>query len=121
MKKGTELKYLDYTIKMCSNNDGIVLLKEGVKAKRYECHLGNFGKNVLLAKQAAVLFFMIARPQAFATHIYHYLTGSSTSHEWFALKKVILHEGLEIPEELREDGSINFSISFNGIRLADLK
>ena len=118
MKKGKEIRYLDYTIKNCLNDDGIILFKKGKEQRSfYECHLGNF-KKLIHAKEAAILYFMIARPEKFATHIYHYLIGSATSHEWFALKDAILNEGLEIPKELSDDGTINFSIIFNGKKLS---
>ena len=53
MKKGEEFKYLDHTIKMCENNDGIVLLGPSGD------HRGNFGGNKLLAMKYALIHTMM--------------------------------------------------------------
>lgn len=117
MKKGTEIKFLDYLIKSCENNDGIVLLKD----EPYD-HLGNFSK-LEDAKMSAVIHFMIARPDPFAQSIHNRIMNGPKSgcmYEWSNLKNVLLKEKIyasveEFPEEIREpgDGS-NFLIHFNG-------
>ncbi len=117
-----EISFLDYIIRDCQNKDGIVLYKKGDNAKNYECHLGNYG-TLEDAKQAAVYFFMIARPNEFATHIYHYLIDSGTWGERKILMGVIKREGIEVPKELEADLleiDLNFPITFNGKKLRDL-
>ena len=99
-KKGDEKNFLDYKIKFCTNGDGIVLYKD--KGKHYECHLGNYGENLDSAQMTAVIFFMIARPEHFATQIMHKVMrqGSGCVCEYFKLKRVVEEEGLEMPEEI---------------------
>lgn len=57
MEKGTEFNYLGYTIKMCANNDGIVLISPKGE------HFGNYGTDVLLAKKYALLNYMCDNPK----------------------------------------------------------
>lgn len=91
-------KFLDYVIVNSWNGDGFVLLKEDVGLS-YECHLGNYS-TAQDAKDSAILYFMIARPEKFHSSIFHRLIGTKTYHEWFTFKKVVEEEGLEMPKEV---------------------
>ena len=115
MKKD-KIKFLDYTIIDCHNSDGIVLCKEQYEVDdMYECHLGNYD-TAEDAKRAAILFYMIARPRIFATHIFHYLIGTGTWGEEKILIEQIKKDGLSVPEELKitKIFDTNFPINFNG-------
>lgn len=88
-------KFLDYEIHNSGNSDGFVLLKNGVGAN-WECHLGNY-KTLDDARDSAILYFMIARPNKFHSSIFHRLIGSKTYYEWYTFKKVVEEEGLNLP------------------------
>ncbi len=112
-----EEQFLDYTIKNTGNGDGYVLFKHGKKSKHYECNLGNFSKAVD-ARKAAVLFFMIARPEEFATHMYHLATGiGGTCHSWYKFKDVCEKEKIKMPVEIVMSNDMNCLITFNGEKL----
>ena len=112
-KKGDETTFLDYKIKFCTNGDGIVLYKDDFK-HTYETHLGNYS-TLDEAQKAAVVFFMIARPEHFATQIMLKVMkqGSGCYHEWFKLKKVLEKEKISMPKELEVTHSPNFMILYN--------
>lgn len=88
-------KFLDYEIVNTWNSDGFVVVRN-VKGKEYQ-HCGNYS-TLDDAKDSAILYFMIARPEKFSSSIFHRLIGTKTMHEWFTFKKVIEEEGLEMPE-----------------------
>jgi hypothetical protein len=115
-----EYKFLDYILRDTYNGDGIVLKKEK-KASGYECHLGNYGKcegqgSIDLAKRAAVIFFMLARPEIFATTVFYRLMGNGGQyHEWFLLRRALLEEGIDMPDELSKPiGGLNHQIGYMG-------
>lgn len=120
LPKGESMTFLDYTIKHCSNGDGMVLMKPG--AIGYECHLGNYGDGMDEmqldnVKKAAVLFYMIARPEVFATCLMQKIMDGSnhgTYREMGLLKQQLKKEGLELPEEITEGEGINALIYYKG-------
>jgi hypothetical protein len=116
LQKGEHIQFLDYTIKNCLNDDGMVLLKKG--ADNYECHLGNYGQgteeNLTFCKKYALLYFMIARPEKFATIIARKLMKKGGTYlEFSILRQVCENEGIEIPSEITDDNTMNKSIMFN--------
>lgn len=115
----TSYEYLDYTIIMCDNNDGLVLQKTGKKAEAYEQHLGNYGNTAQIEK-AAVLYFMIKRPEHFATNVFRYATGSGTYHEYFTLYTVVQNEGLKMPSEIEASKDSNRSITYRQTKINSL-
>jgi hypothetical protein len=93
--------FLDYTIINTGNSDDWVLLKDNVKST-YECHLGNYS-TVDEAKKAAILFFMIARPEVFHASLYYRMNGRSGQYgEYSLLKKQCKKEGIDFPEEIKK-------------------
>lgn len=105
LAKGESVKFLDYTIANSRNNDGLVLYKKSASALSYEQHLGNYGEgtpeNVELAKKCAVMYFMLARPNTFATTMFYRAMGRGGQyHEYYLLKDAIEKEGMECPEEI---------------------
>lgn len=91
----TITKFLDYEIHHCTNGDGIVPIKN----KPYN-HLGNYS-NDDEAQIACILYFMLARPEKFATHIFHYTIGIATMHEYFAFEEVLKKENIKMPKEIK--------------------
>jgi hypothetical protein len=121
MSKKFELEYLGFLITNTWNSDGYVL--QG-KPKRglplWQCHLGNY-QELDEAKKAALFYFMLDRPEKFATHIQHRaMYGYGCSHEWFTLKTVLEKEGIEMPEEITHSNDANLCIVFNGVYFAML-
>lgn len=118
LPKGKSIKFLDYTIANSPNNDGLVLMKKGNKAKGYECHLGNYGEgtqeNIDVCKKYAILHFMVARPDVFASTIVNKArrVNSGTMHEYFLLKKCLEKEKIEMPKEITAGDESNFMIYF---------
>jgi len=112
-----EINFLDYTIVNSGNSDGWVITKDSSKPnyKGYECNLGNF-KELEDAKEYCVRYFMIARPEVFATSICRKTTkqGSGSYHEWYLLKRCLENEGIEIPSEIGPSNDMNCMITFNG-------
>lgn len=109
------IEFLDYHIIACTNGDGIVLSKDSKKKgyRLYECHLGNYS-SVVDAKKAAIVYFMIARPEDFATNIFHRTGNSRTCHEWFRLRDVLKKEKIAMPEEIVASNDGNMVITWNG-------
>lgn len=118
LPKGQSIKFLDYTIKNSSNNDGLVLFKEN--GQFYELHLGNYGigdeKSLDNAKQAAICHFILARPQVFASSIMaKIMNGGSTTgthHEYYKLLSTLKNENIDIPEELTPYDNSNLFIGY---------
>jgi hypothetical protein len=98
LAKGDQLSYLGYTIEMCTNNDGIVLLSpEG-------SHLGNFGVNVAYAKKDALINFMLDVPQLRPSIVNRlHRASSGTVGDYTILKRAIEERGLELPIDLKID------------------
>ena len=119
LPKGQTIKFLDYTIKNSPNNDGLVLFKEGYIG--YESHLGNYGtgsqKNIDTCKKYAILYFMAARPDKFATILVRKAIGSSTYLEYITFTDVLEEEGIEIPEEMKSGYDPNYLLHFKGKKL----
>jgi len=119
LQKGESIKFLDYTIFNCENNDGLVLMKKGKKAKGYECHLGNYGtgtkENIDFCKRDAVLHFMLARPEEFANSLVNKLRekNSGTMHEYYLFTGACKKEKIELPAEITCGDSMNCMIYFN--------
>lgn len=126
LKKGEEIKFLDYTIRNSENSDGLILYKEGPDAKNYESHLGNYGPgdkdSVDNAKQAALVHFMLARPEEFSRCLMKKIMSGSdrgSMDEWYTLKNCLLKEKIytsvdDFPEEIRYSGDgMNCMIYFN--------
>jgi len=122
LPKGESIHFLDYIIMNCLNNDGLVLFKQN--SNNYEYHLGNFGigtqENIDNAKKFATLFFMVARPEEFATTVVNKMwrLNSGTQHEYFKLKNVCEKENIQFPTEITCGNSVNCMIYFNGKPLA---
>lgn len=119
-KKGDIKNFLDYQIKYCTNNDGIVLMKHPDRPQEgYECHLGNYS-TLDSAQQAAIIYFMLARPNDFANCLLHKVmrNGSGTVHEYYIMIDVLKREGIEVPEELMlsTDG-MNCMIGYKGDKI----
>jgi hypothetical protein len=105
------IKFLDYEIINSGNSDAYVLTKPG--GKLYECHLGNF-HDLDNAKRTAIIYYMIARPEIFATQLARKAMGlSGTYHEYYKLIKSIKNDGLEIPKEITPGDGINHMIYYN--------
>lgn len=124
LPKGKRIVFLDYVIQNSLNNDGLVLMKEGVGS--YEMHLGNYGagtqQDVDNAKQAAILYFMIARPEFFATAILYRMMGDGGSfHEWYSFKNACLQEGIVLPPEVTASNDGNSVVWFNNHPIAWLR
>lgn len=113
MVKGERITFLDYEIHNCLNDDGIVLSKKGEKAKLYECHLGNYSTKED-AMRAAIIHFMIARPDQFSATLYYRVMGRNGQyHEYFKFRQVLKDEGIEMPSEITAGNDSNFQIYFN--------
>jgi hypothetical protein len=137
LNKGEKIEFLDYTIRNSKNNDGLVLYKtrDSGSAFDYETHLGNFGpgtaNDILNAKQAALVYYMLARPAIFATSIMQkIMSGGSqhgTYHEWYLLKHSLIDDKIyesvdDFPDEIKEPGDgMNMMIYFNGKPLKWIK
>ncbi len=124
LKKGDQIKFLDYVIKNSLNNDGLVLYHKSRVG--YQCHLGNFGEgtqeNIDTAKKWAVVFFMIARPEKFATSlVYKIFGGGGTYHEYYSLFHALKNEEIEMPKEITCGDGMNCMIYFKGQSLGILK
>lgn len=119
LEKGNTINFLNYTIKNCLNDDGMVLYKED--GKLYETHLGNYGEgsesNVNYAKKDAIRYFMVVRPHIFATHVVRIMRGGGTYHEFYKFKQVCEQEGIELPEEISCGDGMNCMLYFNGEEL----
>lgn len=108
--KGEEIPYLNHTIKMCTNDDGLVLLSP------VDQHRGNYGTNLDLAKKYALVYFLLGHHELRTIGASWVLNGSRF-HEWFLFKKVVEKKGLKMPDELSCSNDGNFSILFNGKKL----
>lgn len=124
LEKGESIFFLDYKIQNSRNNDGLVLSKAG---KSYECHLGNYGEgtkeNIDFCKKDALIYFMLARPEIFATTLMRKIRtlNSGTYHEFFLLKRAIEKEKLEMPKEITCGDGMNNMIYFNNNPLTSQK
>ena len=105
--------FLDYKIITCDNGDGIVLSKEG---ELYESHLGNFSTEED-AEKAAVMFFMIARPNEFATQVYHRTQRTHTMHDYFKFKNVCEKEKITIPASIGCSNDISCILTYRGSKI----
>jgi len=95
MEKGEQINYLGYTIKMCTNNDGIVLLNsEG-------SHLGNYGEDVELAKKFALINFMLDKPELKSTCVNRLAGYNGYWGDYNLLKRAIESDGLEMPSDIQ--------------------
>lgn len=115
LKKGESIKFLDYTIKNCLNNDGVVVLKEGVY--NYQCHLGNYGpgdeESIDSAKMHCILYFMIARPEVFANTICNRaMGGNGLFQEYYLFRSAVKNAGLPMPEEITCGGDLNCQVCY---------
>lgn len=116
LEKGHIVKFLDYEIRNSMNSDGLVLYKP--KTSGYECHLGNFGpgsdKDVNNAKRAAIIYFMLARPEPFATTMYYRAMGRGGQYqEYYLLRNYLQLHKLEMPVEITPGDDGNSQIYFN--------
>lgn len=91
-----------------SGNDGIVLARESpdaMHALSYDSHLGNY-KTIEDAKKAAVLYFMLARPEQFAGELASIISdrvrGADLPIDWYRFKDAVKKAGFEMPEELTD-------------------
>lgn len=125
LAKGESIMFLGYQIKNSLNNDGVVLSKPN--GDLYETHLGNYGicdkDSIDNAKKAALVHYMIARPDGFSHSILHKImsgSGSGTYHEWYNLRSSLLQERIyktedDFPLEIQQPGDgVNNLIYFNG-------
>lgn len=116
LQKGESIQFLDFTIWNSLNNDGLVLLSKA------GTHLGNFGAgeqdDVDNAKMAAILYFMIARPDKFGVTLIQRLMGRGGQHlEYSLFREVVLKEGLEMPEEITTGGYFEDQVKFKGMKI----
>lgn len=111
-----EVKFLDYTIALTC--DGWVITKP--KGKLYECNLGNYSA-LNDAKAAAVIYFMLERPDIFAKNIFYKLVGhGGCMGEYRTLREVLKKEGIEMPVEITETKDMNSIILVNGMKLTHI-
>jgi hypothetical protein len=111
---GGHITYIGYKI-INTGADGLVLTREGKDAKLYECHLGNFGDDLDLAKQYAILHYMIARPGVFAATICYRMMGRGGQFRELSLfERELKKDGFELPSEITPIGDMNYQIGFNG-------
>lgn len=94
------VKFLDYKIVNSGNGDGWVLIKDRKKAALYECHLGNYS-SITDAQEYAVRYFMVARPDQFATQVVRRMTGSACYHDFYTFKQAVEREGIKLPSEFQ--------------------
>jgi hypothetical protein len=115
-KKGDTVQFLGFNIKYCTNNDGIVLMHSEAYKTLPDgyTHLGNFSK-LEDAQEAAIFYYMIARPAKFHVHMYRFATGGGTWGEYAVLKDSLKADGMEMPEEITYD--MSNCILFNGNRM----
>ena len=97
--------FLDYEIVNSGNSDGFVVVKHG---DDYQ-HCGNYS-TLDDARDSALLYFMISRPEKFSSSIFHRMIGTKTYHEWYTLKDVVEEEGLTMPEGIYCSGAMNCTI-----------
>ena len=122
LQKGESIAFLDYTITNSPGNDGLVLCK--MNGLPYEIHLGNYGSgtqaHVDSCKRFAILFFMVARPEVFASTIANKMwrINSGTMHEYYKLKRVCELENIIFSNEI-ECGDSGL-IFFKGMPLAPI-
>ena len=109
MTKGT-VSFLGYEIHNSGNSDGWVLSKPDTHDWR--CHMGNYS-SITSAKEWAVRFFMIERPQHFAHQIAFRMIGTQAYHDFYKFTSVLQEEGIEIPEEIGCT-DMNFTLTFRG-------
>lgn len=113
MKKGESFKYLGYTIKMCENNDGIVLLSPKGE------HYGNFGESPKAAKKHALINYMLSKPelrQSCVNHIAQPHNGGCY-HDHFTILKYLKEDGLT--DEVPRTQDLSFAIDLNGFNSLD--
>lgn len=114
LAKGESVNFLDYTIKNCLNNDGIVLLKQSNNVKLYERHLGNYS-TLEAAQKSALIHFMVARPENFADNIASRILYKRGLHlEYLTFREVCIKEGVQIPEIINHTSCGNMLITLNG-------
>ena len=115
-----DIDFLDYTIVNSGNSDGWVITKDSSKPnyKSYECNLGNFS-SLEDAKKYCVRFFMIARPVIFARSICNKTVrmGSGTWGEYHLLKRCLIDENIQIPNEILPSDDSNYMITVNGKKI----
>lgn len=119
LKKGEKISFLGYTIRNCENNDGIVL--SGTCGSLANSHLGNYGpgtqQSVDNAMQAAIIYYMLARPEVFSACLVNKIMGSSTSgtmHEYSRLEGEVKKDGGKMPIEITPGDGMNNMIYFKG-------
>lgn len=113
LNKGESLVYLGFTLLHCTNGDGMVLLSPGQE------HMGNYGygspREIDNAKQAAIIFYMLSKPDIFGMCLLHKImqgTKSGTSHEWFLLRDSLKLDKLKMPEEITCGQDLNCMIYY---------
>lgn len=112
LTKGDKKQFLDYEIKYCTNNDGIVLYHQSRGG--YEVHLGNYS-SLESAEMSAIIFFMIARPHLFSAQIHYRCMGRPGAYqEYFAFKKALKAERIEMPLDITPVDGINNFIGYKG-------
>lgn len=100
------IKFLDYKIGQ-SGNDGIILLKERTDGLNYESHLGYYS-SVDDAQRAAVLYFMLRRPDQFASELCSIISDRARAADlpvdYYRFAHAVKDAGLAMPEELTDGG-----------------
>lgn len=94
MEKGQSFLYLGYTIMMCTNNDGIVLLSPE------NSHCGNFGDDVELAKKYALVYYMCSKPRLLPTIVCRLTGGRGNWGDSSLLIDEIKKDGFDVPSDL---------------------
>ena len=119
LKVGDKIDFLDYTIVYTNKADGLVLMKHRDRPQEgYECHLGNFGTNIDNAKKAAIIYFMLARPEHFATNMLYRAMGDVGCYREFStMKEVLEKEGYALPEEITPIDGMNYLIGYKGKKI----
>ena len=108
------VKFLDYEIINTGNGDGWVLTKP--EGELYECNLGNFTK-LDTAKRYAVQYFMVARPQFFASHAVARMNGKFLYFDYYAFIRVLRNLNMEAPPEISCSDDSNSILTFNGEKI----
>lgn len=104
-------EYLGYEIINTGNSDGFVLRRDGAL---WETHLGNYG-TLDRAKQFAIVHYMIARPDKFASVIASMvMTGRGLVCEYDRLDKALKEEGRLMPPEISATKDTNRLILYRG-------
>lgn len=117
LKKG-EWKFLDLRIHHSGNSDGYVLmypqLSYNSATEGWKCHLGNYSA-LEDAQEAALFYFMLARPGDFHHHLHRKACYDSGTHlAYVILIDALKRDKIVLPKEITREDSPNGGIVING-------